>query len=276
MASEKTKEQRYEDLVNAVAGGELKMVKFLWNLLSEIDEKVLSTCAKIADERYKNVDTLLAKLRANPPKDGKTPSKEELMALIKPLIPPPEKAKDGKTPTKKELLALIEPLIPEMPVAIPGKPGKDGKPGVGRIPRHEWRGTFIRFEQPDGEFGPWVNLQGAPSESIQYGGSMPSVTVVQGANRFEGVAKIVLDENLTATRTPNGVVISAPSGGGMTELTPVESPDGIITEFTFTQKPKFIVTEISNFVEGAGFGFTWSGSEATLPIAPSTFVRGYV
>ena len=43
--------------------------------------------------------------------DGRTPTNEELRALILPLIP---KLKDGKTPTSKELLALIRPLIPEI------------------------------------------------------------------------------------------------------------------------------------------------------------------
>lgn len=46
------------------------------------------------------------------PQDGKdadTPSKEELLELIEPLIP---QVKDGITPTKEELLALIKPLIP--------------------------------------------------------------------------------------------------------------------------------------------------------------------
>lgn len=54
--------------------------------------------------------------------DGKTPTKEELLALIEPLIPEPIPGKDGETPTKKELLALIKPLIP---APIPGKDGKD-------------------------------------------------------------------------------------------------------------------------------------------------------
>jgi hypothetical protein len=258
-----TKEKRYEDLVNAVAGGELKMVKFLWGLVSEITDLVAKTPQGIIEKRSKEVDALLKHIKDNPAKDGEQGPE----GPMGPRGLPGAKGDQG----------IAGPMGPEGPEGPQGPMGFTGSQGPkGDMPRHEWRGTFIRFERPNGEWSEWVNLQGAPSEAIQYGGSMPSVTVVQGTNRFEGVAKIVLDENLTATRTPNGVVISAPSGGGMTELTPVESPDGIITAFTFTQKPKFIVTEISNFVEGAGFGFTWSGSEATLPIAPSTFVRGYV
>ncbi len=91
--------------------------------------------------------------------DGKTPTREELIEIIEPLIPAPipgqtideEKVinkilkqipplvepliptvkdgkpgapgKDGKAPTKKELRELIKSLIP---APIPGKPGQDG------------------------------------------------------------------------------------------------------------------------------------------------------
>lgn len=49
----------------------------------------------------------------------------------------------------------------------PGPPGQigltgpQGPPGpTGGIPAHEWNGTQIRFRNPDGSWGPWVNLQG--------------------------------------------------------------------------------------------------------------------
>lgn len=285
MASEKTKEQRYEDLVNAVAGGELKMVKFLWNLLSEIDELVKQTPQSIIEKRSKEVDALLKKLKDNPPKDGKTPTADELLKLIKPLIPKPIKGDAGKTPTKKELLALIEPLIPEAPIAIPGKPGKPGKPGVGRIPRHEWRGTFIRFEQPDGEMGEWVNLQGSPSESIEYGagpgfgGNMPSVTVVQGNTRFEGVTKIVLGDNLTATRTPNGVVISGEnggSGGGGGSLdfeTPTGTVDDSNVTFDVTETPLYLVINGAQYFEGVHYSLAGLTITLNNPVGTGGFIR---
>ena len=49
-------------------------------------------------------------------KDGETPSDEKLISLIKPLIDSIEmkEAEDGHTPTKEELLALIEPLMPKL------------------------------------------------------------------------------------------------------------------------------------------------------------------
>lgn len=55
---------------------------------------------------------------------GHTPTDEELLALIKPLIPVVEDGKNGHTPTDKELLTLIRPLIP---VVKDGKTPSDTK-----------------------------------------------------------------------------------------------------------------------------------------------------
>ena len=46
--------------------------------------------------------------------DGHTPTDEELLALIKPLIPIIRQPEDGHTPTRDELLSLIKPLIPKV------------------------------------------------------------------------------------------------------------------------------------------------------------------
>jgi hypothetical protein len=66
---------------------------------------------KGADGHTPTDEELLSLIRPLIPvvKDGHTPTDEELLKLIKPLIP---KIKDGHTPTEKELLYLIEPLIP--------------------------------------------------------------------------------------------------------------------------------------------------------------------
>ncbi len=49
------------------------------------------------------------------PEDGHTPTDEELLALIRPLIPVVE---DGKTPTDERLIALIKPLIPQAEAVV--------------------------------------------------------------------------------------------------------------------------------------------------------------
>lgn len=58
--------------------------------------------------------------------DGETPTEEELLDLIKPLIP---QVKDGETPSDERLLSLIRPLIPIVKNGVDGKDGKDGIDG---------------------------------------------------------------------------------------------------------------------------------------------------
>jgi hypothetical protein len=43
----------------------------------------------------------------------------------------------------------------------PGRDGQDGAQGeTGPMPDHQWRGTAVRFEKPDGTWGQWVELRG--------------------------------------------------------------------------------------------------------------------
>ena len=62
-----------------------------------------------------------------------------------------------------------------------GDVGKDGEPGrqgprgpqgpqgpkgdVGPAPAHEWRGKELRFENPDGTWGPYTDLQGPKGDN---------------------------------------------------------------------------------------------------------------
>jgi hypothetical protein len=56
---------------------------------------------------------------------------------------------------------------------IPGPMGPQGPQGpqgdVGPVPRHEWRGTSLRFEQASGKWGQWVDLRGQDGATITHG-----------------------------------------------------------------------------------------------------------
>lgn len=54
---------------------------------------------------------------------GDSPTEQELIRLIKPLIPTPIKGEDGDTPTEEQLDSIIKPLIPK---PLKGDPGKAG------------------------------------------------------------------------------------------------------------------------------------------------------
>ena len=47
-----------------------------------------------------------------------------------------------------------------------GVPGADGERGpVGTMPKHEWKGTKLRFQQTDNRWGKWTDLQGPAGKS---------------------------------------------------------------------------------------------------------------
>jgi len=89
-------------LEEIIQDGDTAIARFLFKLEDKLDEV------------YNNIDEI-QKEQGEPGADGHTPTEEELLELIKPLIPEVE---SGKTPNKDELLALIKPLIPQV---------KDGK-----------------------------------------------------------------------------------------------------------------------------------------------------
>lgn len=108
---------------------ENKLLPFLLDKLNELDDK-LSTVEEMLDKKpnslpitdeakIEKIASRLAVKMATIEKgekgdvgdDGHTPTKEELVALIRPLIP---QVKDGKTPTDDELIKLIKPLLPKL------------------------------------------------------------------------------------------------------------------------------------------------------------------
>lgn len=57
------------------------------------------------------------------------------------------------------------------PDGPPGVPGADGERGpMGPMPKHEWKGTQLRFQQTEGRWGKWVDLQGKPGKAGSGGG----------------------------------------------------------------------------------------------------------
>lgn len=286
---DKTKEQRYEELVNAMSKGELGMVKFLWNILDSIDSLIQKTLKDESQEFRKELNDSLKELRDNPPKDGKTPTREELEAIIQPLIPPPkpgEPGEPGKTPTEEELLELIESIMPETPsiseivgsvlkLIPPPKPGKPGK-----VPSHRWQGTFIQFQNPDGTWGDLVNLQGSPAQNIEYGNSpgvIPNISVRDSSgDRFQGVSEIIFGANLNVTKKPNGVVVTATGGGGGGSIN-VETPTGTVDDsnvnFTVLNDPLYIVVNGAQYFESAGYSYSGGAITLSNPVGTGGFIR---
>ena len=91
----------------------------------------------------------------------------------------------------------------EIQLAAKGEPGEtpqknrdyfDGEPGIdGRPPVHQWEGTKIRFQNPDGSWGPYVDLKGkegdpgtTPKKGVDYFDGEPGKTPKKGKDYFDG------------------------------------------------------------------------------------------
>lgn len=122
-----------------------------------------------------------------------------------------------------------EAIIIERP-SKPGKPGKDGvttvitetvtkvlegEPGpIGPMPKHQVRNGEVRFEQPDGLWGPWIETQASGQSNPGGGGplSFNTYTLVEQAV-FRVTAKALLfGHNIIGVNFAGDVTIFLPSG----------------------------------------------------------------
>lgn len=87
-----------------------------------------------------------------------------------------------------------------------GVDGKDGERGpMGSMPKHEWRGTKLRFQQSESKWGKWTDLQGPAGKAgasggvyAGGGGSNGGGTVNPGA--FPLAVAIVPDDEMVIVR----------------------------------------------------------------------------
>ena len=64
----------------------------------------------------------------------------------------------GTDPTKWVLLGVKGAQGPKGDIGVKGDQGVKGD--TGPAPEHSWDGPSLRFQTPDGSWGPWTNLQG--------------------------------------------------------------------------------------------------------------------
>jgi hypothetical protein len=93
---------------------------------------------------------------------GKNATPEQIYAAVTTFLTlnPP---KDGADATPEMVAQAVDVWLSANPPA----PGQKGD-----MPDHQWDGTRIRFEKPDGSWGEWVDLRGAGSAGSGGGGSL--------------------------------------------------------------------------------------------------------
>jgi hypothetical protein len=221
------------------------------------------------DVRIEKVALRLAAKISAKGEDGHTPTKEELLALIKPLIP---QIKDGATPTKEELLALIRPLI-----VIP----KDGltptdeqllsliEPLIPALP--ELEPIFAQME---------ISVLNSVEKKLPELGYAirDSLELLQDEERLDVTAIKGLKEAIDvidkkASRHVGGVVRM----NSLSDLiiTPTGTVDDSNTVFTFSWgKPQMVNVNGAFYVEGHGWSFTSGSVVLDAPVGVDGHIFG--
>lgn len=134
-----------------------------------------------------------------------------------------------------------------------GEPGERGKQGSkGDTPEHEWSGSRLRFEKPDGTWGEFVELRGPKGgrgDTGRAGGGGGSTTITADAPTYIAATAIsghtVVTLDVTGKALPAdptvaahahaviGISLNAASAGG--QLTVVDS--GLLTHLGWSFEP---------------------------------------
>lgn len=167
------------------------------------------------------------------PKDGEpgfTPTKDELLTLIIPLIP---QVKDGYTPTTDELKRIIQPLIPT--IELPESPTEEELSIIIRPIVSKLMPQSITLEQV------LDTIASDPSFKID-ASKITGLPRTQKSGKYYhgGGDTVVAGTNISISRnTSTGVVTISSTGGVGPWSTPTESPknDGSVLIFTVGTSP---------------------------------------
>ena len=203
------------------------------------------------------------------PKDGKTPTQEELEPIIRALMPEAIRGEDGLDADEE---AIYDRIIQDLPML--GTAFRDGLElleGDDRLDISAIKGWEELIRELRGS-GKSVNIGGGPRglhiyvDGVKYG-------LISTIN-FEAGNNITLDFAKNSSGIPTLTINSTGGGGttsGWTAETPPEVPNGIITDFTASEIPQMVVSDgVSYF---SGLGYTYLAGTVTMDIPPSQYIR---
>lgn len=137
----------------------------------------------------------------------------------------------------------------------------------GRAPAHEWDDTRLRFANPDGTWGEWVDLRGPEGFGQMFGGGPAGDSIFA-----------ITTNGTTGPATFRNGVLNIPqySGGSGSTQTLADPTSGAVNDsnlaFDFAVKPFLIV--VNNRTYREGHGWSWAGSTATLAADPGPVGTG--
>lgn len=179
-----------------------------------------------------------------------------------------------------------------------GRPGRDGKDGLegpvgpqgepgiegldGKTPNHEWIGTAIRFENPDGSWGKSVNLQGTHGFDGRDGIAMAQAPVLTVKNQGNTISSFVKQINfgsgLTAVASGENITVTADGDGvGTVTSVSVVSANGFAgTVATSTTTPAITIsTTVTGLLKGNGTAISAAVADSDY-LTPGTAASTYL
>jgi hypothetical protein len=132
---------------------------------------LLALCAK----RISDLQTAFAKLSKMPGPEGRA-GRDGVDGATGQQGPQGERGVDGRNgldgaPGAAGLNGRDGVPGPRGPAGPRGEPGPAGKDGErGPAPDHQWKGTRLRFQKPEGDWGKWVDLKGDAGVAGSSGG----------------------------------------------------------------------------------------------------------
>ena len=194
---------------------------------------------------------------------GDTPSKEEVLALIKPLIPAPIKGKDGKSVIEGQVIKKILERIP-LPAdgkqGAQGEKGEDGSPDTGEqiVEKLNPLKNVLDFQVlrniPD-----FVQVKDIPGGGG--GGQYLTFRDSTGARISAQVTDIQFGAGISASYASGKITITTTASTAV--LTATGTIDDSNKDFTFTQKPSVIVMNGATYQQTGG-AITWTWTAGTL------------
>lgn len=213
---------------------------------------------------------------------GHTPTVEELLALIKPLIPPaPKNGEPGHSPSLEEFRTLISSMIPE--VKNGATPTKQDlvdimQPIVASFLEIKTKEFMTMIEEKFKALP--VKTRDLPSISLfgggRSGGSPKMEIIADGQALGQDIRKIYFLGNVSGTRNADGVVSIIFSAAAGHTFAYDETPSGLLNSsnliYTLAHSPSpvasLILTMNGQVLTAGGVDYTLSGATITLINAP--------
>lgn len=216
------------------------------------------------------------------------PTKEDLVALIKPLIPEVEDGEDGEAPSQDDLLDLITPLIPKTPEPINEKKVKTMIAGMMPTIDHNKIAERVKAILPP------PSEQAAITEETfrEFIDSLPEGTSLFKTDHITGLDEtltavkdqvgrkgyvhgggdtVVAGTNVSIVKDANGKSIISTLAGGVTILPATGAINDSNLAFTFTKLPTLLCIN-GGFYQQTGGSITWTWNAGSLTATLSSVV----